>query len=324
MRGLIGLGLDGHAARRREVLRSSLGAALTLALPARAVWATNGLRIVAAGGAITETLFALDAAPQLVGVDTTSLYPQAAQKLPSVGYMRTLSAEGVLSLAPTHLIATEDAGPPAVLRQLGDAGVKVVVLDDGHRFEGMVQRVGKVGALLGKEAQANAIVAGLKRDWAAAQAQADEGRAQRERLLKGRPMRVLFVLAHSMSQVMVAGTDCAAHSMIQYIGAHNAMGSAFAGYKPLTAEAAIAAAPDVILATDQGLKAAGGVNGLLRLPGLADTPAGRAQRVVSLEALFMLGFGPRMPQALHQLSEACTHALSGTALGSGSSPGQPA
>ncbi len=91
--------------------------------------------------------------------------------------------------------------------------------------------------------------------------------------------------------------------MIELAGGRNAFGQV-EGYKPLAPEAAIAAAPDVILCTDQGLAAAGGVDGLLRAPGLAATPAGRARRVRSLEALLLLGFGPRLPQAVAQLAEA--------------------
>ncbi|RZI83971.1 MAG: hemin ABC transporter substrate-binding protein [Rubrivivax sp.] len=293
-------------------MRQSLAATLPFALPF--ALAASKLRLVAAGGAITETVFALEAAGQLVGVDTTSTYPQATRNLVSVGYMRTLSAEGVLSLAPTHLLATEDAGPPAVLRQLREAGVKVVVFDGAHRVEGMFGRVTQLGSLLGKEAQAKALLSTLQSDWAAALAHAQVGRAQRERLLKGRPMRVLFVMSHSLSQVLVAGTDSPADRMIQYIGGQNAA-SGFSDYKPLTAEAAIAAAPDLILATQQGLKTAGGPGGLLRLPGLADTPAGRAQRVVAMDAPLLLGFGPRLPLAVRQLSDACTAALAGAAPG---------
>jgi iron complex transport system substrate-binding protein len=75
-------------------------------------------RLVSVGGALTEIVYALEAQAELVGVDSTSQYPVAAQRLPSVGYARSLSLEGVLALAPTQVLATEDAGPPAVLRQL--------------------------------------------------------------------------------------------------------------------------------------------------------------------------------------------------------------
>jgi iron complex transport system substrate-binding protein len=252
-------------------------------------------RIVSVGGALTETLYALGAQADLVGVDTTSLYPDAVRALPRVGYARSLSAEGVLSLRPTLVVATEDAGPPAVLRQLEAARVPLAVLDGDHRIEGVLARTQRLADLSGRPGEGRALVASLQRDW----------QATRERIarLPAAAPRVLFVLSHTAGQARVAGRDTGADAMIRYAGAANALGEAFGGYKPLTPEGAIAAAPDVILATDQGLAAAGGIDGLLRLPGLAQTPAGRARRVVALEALLLLGFGPRLPQATAALAD---------------------
>ncbi|MNT65108.1 Hemin-binding periplasmic protein HmuT precursor [compost metagenome] len=110
---------------------------------------------------------------------------------------------------------------------------------------------------------------------------------------------------------MVGGRETGADAMLAYAGAVNVMGGqgGFAGYKPLTPEAVIAARPDIVLVTDQGLKASGGVDGILKLPGLAQTPAGRKHRIVSLEAMLLLGFGPRMPQALAELDAAFAKAM---------------
>ena len=261
-------------------------------------------RLVCVGGALTEMVFALEAQALLVGVDTTSLFPEAARALPSVGYSRALSAEGVLSLTPTHVLATEDAGPPAVLRQLTAAGIPVAVLKANHRFEGMLDRVVQVGEMTSRRAQAAALTQRLRDDWARTQIQvaADQARwAVQRKGTDPRALRVLFVLSHSASQVMVAGTGTAAQAVIEYAGAVNAM-AGFSGFKPMTPEAALAAQADVILGTEQGLKAVGGVPGLLRLPGLAETPAGLAKRVVSIEAMLLLGFGPRLPTAVRDLS----------------------
>lgn len=253
-------------------------------------------RIVSVGGALTETLYALGAQADLVGVDTTSMHPDAARALPSVGYARSLSAEGVLSLRPTLVVATEDAGPPAVLRQLEAARVPLAVLAGDHRIEGVLARTQRLAELSGRPGEGRALVASLQRDWLAT-------RERIARLPAAAAPRVLFVLSHTPGQARVAGRDTGADAMIRYAGAANALGESFSGYKPLTPEGAIAAAPDVLLATDQGLAAAGGTDGLLRLPGLAQTPAGRARRVVALEALLLLGFGPRLPQATAALAD---------------------
>lgn len=286
-----------NAARRTTCLQWGAVLALLAMPPAHA---TPERRIVIVGGALTEIVYALQAQADLVGVDTTSLYPAAAQKLPSVGYARALSVEGVLALAPTQVIVTEDAGPPAVLRRLTATGIAVTVLAANHRFEGLITRVKRLGELTGRVAQARAMQQTLEQDWARSQAQT----AQRAK----KSVRVLFVLAHTPNQIMVAGTDTSAQAMLDYVGATNAI-HGFSGYKPLTPEAVIAAQPDLILLTDQGLAASGGLDGILQLPGLAQTAAGRNRRIISLEAMLLLGFGPRLPAAVLALDAAIGKAM---------------
>ena len=260
-----------------------------------AVRAATPHRIVSVGGALTEIIYALQAQAELVGVDTTSSYPAPAQLLPSVGYARTLSAEGLLALTPTLVMVTEDAGPVPVLRQVAKAGISVETLAANHQVEGLMDRINRVGELTSRVPQAKALQLMIRQEWAQVQTKIDKSRSK--------PARVLFVLAHTPNQIMVAGRGTSAQAMLNYAGASNAM-QGFSGYKPLTPEAVIAAQPDLILLTDQGLRAAGGVDGILKLPGLAQTGAGRARRVVSMDALFLLGFGPRLPQAVAGLHSA--------------------
>ena len=296
---------------RRIALKKMGAGALALAAPMQVLAAVSDAgtpvvkarRIVSVGGALTEIVYALGAQGELVGVDTTSLYPVVAQQLPQVGYARTLSAEGVLSLAPTQLIATEEAGPQAVLRQVRDAGVPVAVLNASNQFEGLLERVKQVGQITGRADPAARLAQALQQQW--------HGALGKVRQRQHAPVRVLFILAHAPNQVMVGGRETGADAMLAYAGAVNVMGGqgGFAGYKPLTPEAVIAARPDIVLVTEQGLKASGGVDGILKLPGLAQTPAGRKHRIVSLEAMLLLGFGPRMPQALAELDAAFAKAM---------------
>ncbi|OEZ86995.1 hemin-binding periplasmic protein HmuT precursor [Janthinobacterium sp. HH106] len=296
---------------RRIALKKMGAGALALAAPMQVLAAVTDAgkplakarRIVSVGGALTEIVYALEAQGELVGVDTTSLYPAVAQQLPQVGYARSLSAEGVLSLAPTQLIATEEAGPQAVLRQVREAGVPVAVLSANNQFEGLLERVKQVGRITGRPEPAARLAQSLQQQWSGALAKVQ----QRQHA----PVRVLFILAHAPNQVMVGGRETGADAMLAYAGAVNVMGGqgGFASYKPLTPEAVIAARPDIVLVTDQGLKASGGVDGILKLPGLAQTPAGRKHRIVSQEAMLLLGFGPRMPQALAELDAAFAKAM---------------
>lgn len=260
--------------------------------------AASPRRIVSIGGAITEIVFALQANTELVGVDTTSTYPKQAQQLPNVGYARSLSTEGVLALAPDMVIATGEAGPPSVLKQLSATGIPVNILATNYRFDGLLERVKRVGELTGRTRQAAALQQTLTREWQQTQiAQRPTGK-----------VRVLFILSPTPNQIMVAGRETSAQAMLNYAGVANAADQ-FSGYKPLTPEAVIAAQPDIILTTSQGLAAMGGVAGLLKIPGLMQTPAGRHQRVISLDTMLLLGFGPRLPSAVTELNAAMVKAM---------------
>lgn len=280
--------------RRRPLLGlgglALLGPAAALASPATAP------RVVSIGGALTELIYALGAEQYLVGVDSTSLFPAAAQRLPQVGYARTLTAEGLLALSPSLIVATEEAGPPAVLRQLEAARVPLQLLRSDYRFEGVLARAERLGSLLGREAQARALRSRLQAEWQQARAELPRLRAAGGAAAS----RVLFVMAHAPGQLRAAGQDTGAEAMLAYAGARNALQGA-QGYKALSPEAAIAAAPDFIVSTQQSLDLLGGSAGLLRQNGLAQTPAGQAGRVAAMDALELLGFGPRLPQALSRL-----------------------
>ena len=276
-------------ARRRCLLALSaipaVGMRPALAAPVR--------RTVSVGGAVTEIVHALGAGDTLVGADSTSTYPPSAARLPRVGYMRQLSAEGVLALRPELVLATAEAGPPAVFAQLETAGVKVLRLAVRHTPEALRDNIRRIAEALQQPEAGLRVLADLDVRWARTRARIGAMRTH---------PRVLFLLAHGGGPPMVAGSDTAADAMITLAGGVNAA-RAMAGYKPLTAEAAIAAAPEVLLITDQGLEESGGLARLASHPGLALTPAGRARRVVAMDALYLLGFGPRLPEAVAELSE---------------------
>lgn len=164
---------DGAAGRRR-VLGASLLVAFALAASCQRGGAAGGEasagaeRLVTVGGAVTETVFALGAGERVVGVDTSSIYPESVKKLPQLGYQRTLAAEGVIALRPTLVIASAEAGPPAALAQIRAAGVRLEVVPSEHSAEGAKNKVRSVGRLLGREAAAEPIAAAIDRDVRAA------------------------------------------------------------------------------------------------------------------------------------------------------------
>ncbi len=259
-------------------------------------------RIVTLGGTITEIVFALGAGERVVGVDASSSFPEAANQLPKVAYHRRLSAEGVLSLKPTLIIATTEAGPPEAIQQVESAGVTVLVLPHEPTVENAIAKIERIAAALDAQTLGAALIQTLKEELQQVQSSIPQNTAQ---------AKILFLYARGQGTMMVAGRDTAADTMIGLAGGTNAI-QGYSGYKPLTSEAAVAAVPDVILLTDSGLESIGGAQRLWQLPGLALTPARQQGRVLSMDGLFLLGFGPRLGQAVLALNRALYDAPSKT------------
>lgn len=256
--------------------------------------APAALRLVTVGGSVTETVFALGAGSQVLGVDTSSVYPPEVTKLPKVGYQRTFSVEGVMGLRPTLVLLGADAGPPAAIAQLRGAGIKVHQLAEGHDVETARAKIRDLGLVLARQAEAEALVKRLDADVEKAQA-----------LAAGRDPRpgVLFIYARGAGAASVSGSDTSAAAVIDLAGGRNTV-TAFKGFKPLTAESAIEAAPEVILMPARGMESVGGKAGLMALPGIAETPAAKAGRIVTIDDLVLLGVGPRMGEAALTLATA--------------------
>lgn len=243
-------------------------------------------RVVGLGGAITEIVYALDAGATLVGADTSSIYPPEAAKLPKVGYYRTFSVEGVASLKPNLVLASDQSGPPQAFEQLKKLGSKVVVLPSAPTLAALDARILGVAAALDMAPRGTALVEKLH-----AELKAIKPPAQRP--------RVLLVSSHT-GRLQAAGEDTAAHAIIELAGGTNVLGSQ-TGYKPLSAEAAAALKPDVIVTTTMSVGGSGTVEAFLAQPGLNATPAAKQKRIVVMDDLLLLGFGPRLPEALRQL-----------------------
>jgi iron complex transport system substrate-binding protein len=249
-------------------------------------------RIVSVGGALTEIVYALGEGDSLVGVDTTSRYPAEAAALPQVGYNRQISAEGVLSLAPTLVLLTEEAGPPAAIRQIADSGVRVVVLPAGDTPEVVGRRVEGVAEALGEP-----------RRGAQLRERIDDALGRLRTALAGareRP-RVLVLLAVGQGAPLAGGRNTAADAMVGLAGGTNVVDQ-YQGYKPLTPEAAVVLDPQVIVVPDHALQALGGTAALAALPGLRDTTAVRQGRIVPVDSLAFLGLGPRIAVAARHLA----------------------
>ncbi len=256
---------------------------LFLLLPVAQAGDVAPQRIVALGGDITETIYALDAQQHLVGVDSTSEWPAAAKQLPDVGYVRQLNAEGVLALRPTQIIATHDAGPPAVIAQLREAGVSLALLPESQTPQDVMAKVKNIGRLLDKDAQAEQVVTKLAQTYTALHGDVAA--------MPHHPS-VVFLLSAGTGNLLAAGLDTAADLAIKLAGGRNAI-QAYSGYKPMSTEALVAAASEAIVLMSERSDGAGDVAHVLALPGVAQTPAGKHRQVIFVDGQALLGFGPR-------------------------------
>ena len=252
--------------------------------------------IVSIGGSVTEIIHALGAGDRLVARDTTSNYPPEVMALPDVGYMRALSAEGVLSVDPELIIAEGGAGPIETIAVLEGANIPFVTVPDDFSASGIRAKIIAVGKAIGEEASATALADDLHRRLTEVQQASEEKAAPNKK-------RVLFVLSTQGGRIMASGNNTAAAAMIELAGAENAV-TAFDGYKPLTDEAVIAAAPDAILMMEREGDHDSSVEELLQVPVIASTPAAKTRAVIRMDGLYLLGFGPRTADAVADLSRA--------------------
>lgn len=251
-------------------------------------------RIIPLNGNVAETIFALGLGANVVAVDVSALYPAEVHALPKIGYQRELSAEGILSFEPTLVIGTTEAGPADVIQQIAEAGVPLVILEapgDPHSAATEIRNIAAaVGLPEAGEGLAGAVDARLAEAEELSAGSADEP-------------RVAFLYIRGAGTQMLAGAGSAADGVITAAGGVN-VGAEIGinGYQPITPEALVTAAPDVILLMQAGLQSIGGVDGLLQIPGIAETPAGMNERFVAFEDLYLLGFGPRIGDSVYDLT----------------------
>lgn len=243
-------------------------------------------RVVSIGGTVTEIVYLLGAQDQLVASDTSSIYPTAANQMPKVGYQRSLSVEGVLSVHPDKVLITPASGPAKVLQQLKETGITLVNIQAPDTKQGIFDKVAQVAAALNEEKKGQVAIKRLEEAFNKISVPAS---------WKQKPPRLLFVLQMGGAP-MVAGSGTAPDALFNMAGAKNAAAS-IQGYKTLTPEALITAQPDVIVVSTQGQSRAGN-DAIWSLPGISSTPAGQSHRLVTLDALLALGLGPRTPQAI--------------------------
>lgn len=249
-------------------------------------------RIVSIGGTITEILYALGAEDRIVARDSTSLYPRAALAKPDVGYLRALSAEGILGQRPDLILMEEGAGPPPVIEILKASEVPMVIVPTPPEAGKIGRKIRDVGAAVGLVDKAEALALETEAELKALAADVAK--------ISGPKKKVLFVLSATNNRIMAGGADTEAGAVIEMAGGINAAPT-INGYKPLSDEAVIAAAPDVVLSMQRGNHSAN-PDEIFALPSMQTVPAAADKALISMDGLLLLGFGPRTPQAARLLA----------------------
>lgn len=254
----------------------------------RKVQVKDASRIVAIGGGVAETLCALGAENSLVGVGDSS-YPPSLKKLPQVVNRHAVSAEGVIALNPSLVIAAEGAKPDAAFEQIGQAGIPVIRVSSTPGLEPLAEKVRLLAKIVGRESKGAEINEKLRNQLAFV----------RERTKAAPKQKVLFIMS-ARGAPMAGGRGTPIDAMIQMAGAENAI-TEFEGFKPLTPEAAAVVDADLILVPSGG-HGFTDAKAVLANPGLALIKAAREGRVASMDLLYMMGFGTRMGGAVQDIA----------------------
>lgn len=278
---------------RRALMQLAMAGVLALGASGAALAAEAPKRLVTAGGAVTEILYALGLDDRIVGVDTTSTYPASALKdKAQIGYVRMISPEGILSLQPDVLLLQEGAGPPSAVAIVEQAGVRVVRAPEASGEKAVIDRINLVGELMQAKDKSDALAKTVNDKFAALA-------ERREKITK--PTRVMFILSLQNGRPQVAGKGTAADAMIALAGGENV--ASYNGYKPMTDEAVVEAAPDVILMMSGGPRQHA-PDDMRKVPALAATPAVKNNRILGMDGHYLLGFGPRTPDAANEVFDA--------------------
>lgn len=250
--------------------------------------ATNQ-RIVALNGAVTEIVAALGHEKEIVGTDVTSTYPETLKgHTKDLGHVRSIATEAIMALQPTLVLATDKDLNPALLEKLKAAGIKAHVIHQEFSLEGSHKLINDVAAILGATDKAPELAEKITID------------ANGTKALAKAP-KVLFIYARGANMLMVSGTGTPVDKMIALAGGVNAI-TGFEDYKPLTPEALIKGNPDVILMFSSGLESVGGKEGILKIPGVDKTTAGRTKSIIAMDGALLSGFGPRVGEGVSALN----------------------
>lgn len=251
---------------------------------------SDAQRIITAGSAITETVCALGDCDKIIASDRTSLYPASIQQLPSIGYRSGINAEGIISLNPDMVIAEKGYVEDVVLNQLSSSGIKLVIVDRKLNFVDTKKFIAQISSVLGREEEGKKLVVKIESELAEA--------TEMLQNTKSTP-KALCIYNRGIATISIGGKGTFGE-ILNYAGAENVFAD-IEGYKPLNTEELIAANPDYLVMVSTGYESVGGMDGVLKVPGVDQTFAGKKKQIIAIESLKLTNFGPRFGEAVKEL-----------------------
>lgn len=250
---------------------------------------TSNERIVSLNGAITETLVDLGQRNNIVGIDITSTFPaDLTTTATQLEHVNKINIEALMALKPTIIYVAKKDLNDNLKKQLEDANIKLVVIDQVYSVDGTKQLIKEIASSLNIA------------DYTQLLAKIDQDQAQLKTLAT-KP-KVLFIYARGAANLFVAGNNTPMQNIIELAGGQNAV-TGFDDFKPLTPEALLNSNPDYILLFDTGLQSMGGIDGVLKIEGLNRTNAGKNKKIIAMDGLLLTGFTPRLGEAITQLNQ---------------------
>ena len=254
-------------------------------VPLNCETAQNSSRIVVAGGSITEIIYFLNSEEKIVALDVTSNYPEKAKELPSIGYVRNLSAEGILSMNPSIVFGEDDMGPPGVIKQLRDINIDLRIIPEEKTIDGILDKIYCIASIIDKVPNAeskinNTLIPDIL---------SIEKRLSTSTLI---PKRVMFIFSIKGNKIIVAGSGTSGDGFIKMTGSENIF-STIEGWKTVSQEAIIKENPDYVIMSKRDLHNSKTIKSISENPIFKNIRAFEEQNIIFDDAMAMLGFGPR-------------------------------
>lgn len=256
---------------------------------------SSGPRVVCVSKQINEFVYDIHAESVLVARDLTSIYPPQITRLPSVGYHRALSAAGIVSMHPTMLLTDGNVGPDAVVTQVKKVGIPVVVMSPGNSPDSARALMTRLGAEFHREHQADSVIGRWNADMAAALADTMKW------VNTPRPRVLIMHMGQIANNYLAIKRGTPGDQILRWAGGVNAIDSV-GGMLRLTPELIAKAAPDIIIATDVGFDRLGSADKFAEMPGVAETPAGKAKRIFRVDETEVMYFGPRTAGSVRKIA----------------------